>query len=315
MDSRVQDSLNEGGTDLQGSSDNEKPYSQPQLTYSARWTAIVKQLHKPILKFLHFITLRAATNPKITVVSAIVVSSLLLVVGFLTNFNTEYDEEAAFTPRNSLTLEYKTWVDKESGFPPEARYFSMLFHFDGENVLGRKQVQRMFDALDAIRGLEGYEDMCADSDYEDDEGRRTCEIYGAVRFWNLNTEIFQASISTDEQAIAEMSKMNFPDGYPVVENIIFGFPLRDDSDKLTSALSYGMFIFFPDTSRAEAFEEKALDAILSLDDSWRSQSDSVLYVEVYAKRSFPDEFRRAIIVDLPLRKLVAKEYFRNFAVL
>jgi hypothetical protein len=316
MDSPVQDSLNEGGNDSQGSSDNEKPCSQPpRRTYSTRWTAIVKQLHKPILKFLHFITLRAATNPKKTVVSVTVVSSLLVVTGLLTNFNTEYDEEVAWTPRDSLTLEYKTWIDKESGFPAPPRPFSMLFHFDGENVLGQKQVQRMFNALDDIRGLEGYDDMCAESDYEDDEGNRTtCEIYGAVRFWNSTTEIFQASISTDEQAIAEMSKMNFPDGFPVVENKIFGFPQRDDADKLTNALSYGLFILFPDTSRAEAFEEKALDVIISLDNSWRSQSDSVLYVEVYAKRSFPDEFMRAIIVDIPLRKLAANEYFRNVAV-
>jgi hypothetical protein len=253
-------------------------------------------------------------NPKKTVGLGIALSLSLAVVGLLTNFNTEVDVGVLWTPRDSLTYEHKTWIEKESGFPQPPRYFSVLFHFDGENVLGQKEVQRMFDALDAVRGLDGYDEVCADSDYEDDEGRRTCETHGVVRFWNMTTEIFQASVSTDEQAIAQLSESRFPDGLPVIDNKIFGLAQRDDGGQLTSVLSYWLYIFFPDTDRAEEFEEKALDVILSLDDSWRIQSDSVLYMEVIAERSFPDEFRRAIVDDLPLRKLFANVHVRNGAV-
>jgi hypothetical protein len=253
-------------------------------------------------------------NPKKTVGLVTALSIFLAVVGILTNFNTEVSTDVMWTPRDSLTYEHKTWIEKESGFPKPPRYFSLLFHFDGENVLGQKEVQRMFDALDAVRELDGYDEVCADSDYQDDEGRRTCETHGAVRFWNLTTEIFQASVSTDEQAIAQLSESSFPDGLPVIENKIFGLAQRDDAGQLTSVLSFWLYIFFPETDRAEEFEEKALDVILSLDDSWRSQSDSVLYMEVIAERSFPDEFSRAIVADIPLRKLFANVHVRNGAV-
>jgi len=283
-----------------------EPYLIFGKIYSVKSMAIVKRLHKPILSFLRFTTTFSARNPRKTIAGTVCLTLLLLLVGLLTNFFVNVDEKELWTPMDSLPLQHHEWIIKKSGFPADPKLFSLFFHSDGKNVLGEQQMLRMFDALDTVRGVEGYHDLCSKSSYRDHTGLPTCEVVGAVRFWNSSSALFKSQVFTDEQTISSLSHRRFADGMPFNEEDIFGFPQRDQNDQLLNVVSYSMYILFPpgeDVQRAQ-LESEAVDAILALDDSWHDEPSNSLRVEVFADRSFGDEFRRAIVVDLPLGTLV-----------
>lgn len=264
--------------------------------------------HRPVVHILQAITQRAARHPQRTIFLVTLLALVLCGTGLLTNFNIDVDEDTLWTPRNSQAANDKHWLDFKSGFPQEPRWLVLLFHHDGQNVLGQSQVQRMFDVVDAIRSVGGYQEMCAETGHVDNNGDKTCKLEGPVNFWNASTAIFQEQVSSDQEAIEQLSARQFPDLFPVAEEVFFGFPERDEqsSDLLTSAVSYSIFIEIPQVAAAEDVEAKALDAVLAMDDQWRADPDSNLYVEVAAHRSFPDEFTRAIIIDIPLGEFVMR---------
>lgn len=274
-------------------------------TISQKWTRLVRRLHEPVHVFLQFVTRLSARNPRRTVVGMTVLALFLAVVGLSTNFVIDVDEDSLWTPRGSSAERHQKWIKEESGFKLEPRWFVLLFHFDGENVLGQSQVQRMFDVLDGVRSVEGYDEMCQATDYVDVNGVRTCEINGPPQIWNTSTAFFQSNVTSDEEAIQGLSVRFMLDLFPVVEELFYGFPKRDENDLLTSVTSYSIFFHFPQTDLAEDVEEKALDVVLDFQQKWRNDPESNLYVEVAAERSFPDEFTRAIITDIPLGKLQA----------
>jgi hypothetical protein len=213
---------------------------------------------------------------------------LLFVVGLFTNFNVDVDDDAVWTPSGARPVQHSRWIDNESGFPADGRSFVMIFHSDGENVLGQDEVSRVFQAVDAVRSLEGYGTMCADSHYVNDVGTNTCEMSGITAFWNDTASIFDNQVQSDSDAIQALSAEYYPDNTPVAEKNIMGFPERESDGLLASALSYSFKIEFPDTEKAEKFESKALDTIIDLNDAW-TEASTTFRVEIVAARSFEDE--------------------------
>jgi hypothetical protein len=242
----------------------------------------------------------SAVNPKPTIIGAVTFAIGILVLGLFTNFSLDVDEEVLWTPRGSNPVKHMNWIDDESGFPSDSRSFVMVFHQDGETgILGQDQVSRIFTALDAVRTLQDYKKVCSASPGGD------CSISGVSKFWNNTAFIFQSTVTSDEEAIAAMSVLTYPDdNTPVSDNDILGNAVRDETGLLQSAQSYLVVIAFPeddedsDDSPAKDFESGALDAILDLDKQWEADSGNAFRIEVIADRSFPDEFERAVISDM-----------------
>jgi len=181
----------------------------------------------------------------------------------------------------------------------------MVFHQDGsKDILTQPQVERIFEAVDTVRNLPDYDAVCARSP----DG--VCDLHGVTKFWNSTASIFASQVTSDEDAVAAMSALTFPDdSTPVVLTDIMGNAVRDpNSMLLTEAQSYVVTIELPeddedkDETITEDFEKKALDAILALDEKW--QANTAFRVEVIADRSFEDEFERAIVADIPLIPIV-----------
>jgi hypothetical protein len=250
---------------------------------------MVHRIHQPILKALLYITSIAASNPKRTIVAVTTLSVLLLVVGLLTNFEVDADDDNVWTPTDSRPVKHENWIDNESGFPEDGRYFHMMFHSEGGNVLSQGDVKRVFQAFDTVRGLEDYDAICNASIYLDEFGDPACLVEGVTSFWNNSEAIFDSEVQSDSEAILAMSAENYPDGEPVAEKDIMGFPERYVNGTLKSAQSFILRIEFPDNDNSEKFEKKALNAIIDLDDAWQAESNTNLRVEVSADRSFEDE--------------------------
>jgi hypothetical protein len=268
--------------------------------FSQKWTSAINWIRAPILKGIHKITHVSAVNPKSTIIGVVLFAIGIIVLGLLTNFSVDVDEDVLWTPRGSNPVKHMKWIDDDSGFPSDSRSFVMVFHQDGAtDILGQDQVSRIFSALDAVRTLPDYTKVCSASPGGD------CSISGVTKFWNNTAGIFQSTVSSDEEAIAAMSVLKYPDdGTPVSDNDIFGNAVRDAAGLLQSAQMYTVMIEFPEDdedsnkSPAEDFEDDALDAILDLGKQWEAESGNAFRVEVIADRSFPDEFARAIINDM-----------------
>lgn len=192
------------------------------------------------------------------------------------------------------------WINDESGFPLDPRTMLLLFHQDGDrNVLSREFVRQSFEALDTVRNLEEYNEVCE----RGTDG--TCDVEGILKFWNNSLAIFDATVSDDQGVLNTVVQKEFPDGSPVVLDAIIGNAVYD-GDTLIGAQSFSVFVGFPedekDSTESEDFEKKALDAIFEFQE--KLETDAPFRIETIADRSFPDEFERAIINDIPLVPVV-----------
>ena len=107
--------------------------------------------------------------------------------------------------------------------------FVLFFHSDGQDVLGLDQVTKVFEAVDAVRGVDKYDEMCADSLHVDlATNQTTCPISGIVQFWSSDYSIMQQQVSSDEEVIEAMSASSFPDGIPVNFDLVFGKTEREN---------------------------------------------------------------------------------------
>ena len=125
-------------------------------------------------------------------------------------------------------------------------YLVLFFHGKGDNVLGKEQVEGIFQALDTVRNLTDYDKVCSKSSNVDRYGKLTCEISGVTTFWNDTTSIFANQVSSDEQATVQMSATTFPDGTPVTRGDIMGLAQANDQNLLVSAQSYTVVIRLPE---------------------------------------------------------------------
>jgi hypothetical protein len=190
-----------------------------------------------------------------------------------------------------FSLQHFKWIDEKSGYPEEYRSIFMTFHANGGNVLGYNQVDRVFGALDSVRSLPGYDEICAKSRHVDEKTmEHTCEVWGMLEFWNNSAEIFHANVTSDEDTIFALSALKFPNGERVSEDSMFGFPQRDENGLLTSSLMFVISIYMPDIDETEDFEEDVLDLILDgIREEWANEKGNDFQVEIQATRSFEDE--------------------------
>jgi Niemann-Pick C1 protein len=269
---------------------------------SHRWSSTIGYVRHGVVAVLQRMTSYSARNPKRTMVSIVVLSLFLLVVGLFTGFTVDVDEDTLWTPTDSKSVKHNKWILHTAGYPEAPRSFVMLFHRDGADVLtGSSMVDLIFTAIDTVRSTPNYDTVCAASTYVNQRtNQTTCQITGVTNFWLHDTDAFRADVDAGVDIINSISARTFPDGTPVSEQSIFGYPERDvDSDRLTSVVSYMVSINLPETEAAEEFETDALDAIEALEASWKREKVDVV-LEVQAERSFSDEFTRAIVKDIPL---------------
>jgi hypothetical protein len=242
-------------------------------------------MHRPILKGMHAITSTSASYPRRTIGLVIFISVLLFTSGYLTRFDLRADGADDWTPFNSLPAKYAKWIDKESGFPEVARPFFFLLHEQGENILGREAIQRTFDALGAIRSVEGYDAFCQPSFDHNGLNRPACEITSVTAFWNHSVDIFNHQVKSDDDVIQALSALNYPDGTPVSTAFTMGYSSKGEKNlTLYSVISFITRIDFPNNAYVERIERKALNAIFDL-----HESGSSFRLEVQAERSAADE--------------------------
>ena len=244
-----------------------------------------------MLTVLLWISHKSATNPWLTIVLVLLLSIAMAAIGFFTNFTVDHvDEASLWTPVKSRVLKHSNWILNKSRFPKLTQDLFLLIHSDGGNVLGRSEVENVFKALDSVRNLSKYDDVCSKSASEDRYGVLTCPITGDTSFWNDTLSMYSTQVTTDKEAIQQLSALNYPDGVPVNDQIIFGLPKRAKNERLLSAQAYLVVISLPETEEAEDFEEQALNAILALANSWDADPTNSLRLEAKAKRSLSDEY-------------------------
>ena len=252
------------------------------------------------------ITGTAAVHPKKTIAASVLFCIAIFLVGAASNFVLEVEQNTLWTPIGSYADNHDKWLEDESGFPDLPRRFVMIFHQNGEQgVLRAEPVRRVFQALDAIRNVDGYRNVCSREGFfaADD-----CPITGVTKFWNNSAALFESEIGNDDEAaLNALSARTYPDdGTPVSDHEIFGNPVRDNETGLLSgAQTLVLVILLPrddedaDETLSLDFEEFAIDAIQALGDAWEVEPNNPIRVEAIAERSLNDEFARAVLSDIP----------------
>ena len=274
--------------EAQKESDNAETPLQPS-SFSLKWTKTINSIRRPLYDVLHFMTRVSAENPKRTISIITFLSLAVFMVGLGTNFQMDSDEDMLWTPRDSPPVEHREWIDDHSGFPEEPREFFLFFHNDGKNIMNdedlKENLSLVFDALDTVRNITGYNSMCSESPYLDEFGVPECRVLGLTKFWNDDA----TALDKDGDVRRTMSNSVFPDESRVSDESIYGYPERNDAGLLVSAQSFMTLIYFADTDAAEDIEDVAVDKIVALDDAWKSNPNIHLRVEVSAYSSFEDE--------------------------
>lgn len=283
---------------------DETPASK--CNFSERWSQTMACIKAPLLRGEVFISHHAARRPKTCVMAILVASIVLFLVGISTNFETETSNDV-WTPEDSLPVQHNDWIENESGYPDLPRYVLLVLHRDGGNMLGEDGVslaqegaRRMFQAVEAVRNTSGFDELCSKSDYVDiTTNTTTCSVFGITSYWNDNFGTFQTQVSSNDDAIVTMSQDTFPDGRPADRKQIMGYAKFNETDSLSSTLSYVTVVgLTPIEDEAEALERDIIDRLLDLQDYWLATS--AFRLELLTERSFSDEYERSTFADLPL---------------
>ena len=258
-------------------------------SFSLKWTKTINTIRKPLYDVLHSMTRVSAENPKRTISIITLLSLAVFFIGLSTNFQMDSDEDMLWTPRNSPPAKHREWIDDDSGFPEEPREFFLFFHNDGANIVNDEDINDnlslVFEALDTVREIPGYDAMCADSPYLDEDDQPECRVSGLTKFWDHDASV----LVEDDDARKTMSNSVFPDQSRVSDESLYGYPERNEDGLLVSTQSFMILIFFSDTDAAEDIEEVAVDKIVALDDAWKKNPNINLRVEVSAYSSFEEE--------------------------
>ncbi|CAB9501834.1 patched domain containing [Seminavis robusta] len=127
-------------------------------------------------------------------------------------------------------MEWRDDVDK-SGFLPSTRVTTIAIHANGANILGKEPMERVFTALDTVRNISGYKDICADGDYYDTlHDEFTCRIIGATRFWYHDTQLFYEQAKTEDDVIQTLSQTEYPPGIPADHEYVLGTLQRQENN-------------------------------------------------------------------------------------
>jgi Niemann-Pick C1 protein len=247
----------------------------------------------------------------------------MLAIGFVTNFTIETEYEVIYAPYGRRPTEYLDWIYRpDTGFPPASRPFTLLLHNQGSNVITKQGIRQLFQVLEVLNNVEGYNKACARTDYsmEYPNGTKTensCNIIGTTRFWYYDSTLFEEQVETDLQLIQAISNETYPDGVPVNRDFMFGQsewtnPTSNDNT-ITFAKSFQETILFPETPFSVELETKAIESLLALQQQWREDAareeaegleERTMQLEFFTMISYATEFQKAIFKDLPLTVLV-----------
>jgi len=290
------------------------------------WTWLTEHvLHDSIKRAVVYLATRAARYPYTTIASMSFVSVLVLVVGFFTNFELIVDSDAIYTPLNTLAEEHHDWLtlsaDKGGSGFNNIRPVLMILHKEGENVLQRESIAKLFQAVDTVRQTPGYQQLCEQGSHVSYDNQHTCRIFSATRFWNHNETWFDAQIQSDEQLIDILSSTHYQDdSTPVFHEMILGnaewiptsttmYNASSASDatlRLASVQSLFVRIELPDSGpEADDFETRALDNLHMLQQQWQENTNKTieetpLQLDFLSIFAYKIENQRALIQDLPL---------------
>jgi len=252
------------------------------------------------------ISVHAARYPKTYAITVTMISLVLITVGFFTNFNVNTDEQIIYAPFKSRVANHGDWIRNDSGFPGNTRYFTMVLHSDGDNAMSASNVRKNFHILDEVTHVPGYQEMCAQGDYVNFDGEKTCKIMSVTRFFQDDVDTFDEVYEEGgEEAIAQtISAKTYENQAPVDTEAILGNVAYDETTgNISYFQSYRIIFFIPYVEGVKEIEGLILEKVLRLRDDWEAEG-STLKIEVFSQRSYSDEFGRAIGADLPLLPIV-----------
>ncbi|CAB9528936.1 Pick C1-like protein 1 [Seminavis robusta] len=271
------------------------------------WTRMTDSMHHYITRFVVTLAVTAASRPR-TVISAVILMSLALVgTGLFTNFHINVEETEIYAPFNSIPQYHMEWRDDvdKSGFLPSTRVTTIAIHANGANILGKEPMERVFTALDTVRNISGYKDICADGDYYDTlHDEFTCRIIGATRFWYHDTQLFYEQAKTEDDVIQTLSQTEYPPGIPADHEYVLGTLQRQENNghgngTITYVPAYFVYILLSiKEDKTELFELDVVEQLSKLQSAWDKEEGNILQLEFFAERSFSDEFTRAIEEDM-----------------
>lgn len=285
------------------------PESAKPSKFSAAWTNFLVKIRKPISNMVCWMSDTAARHPKMTISIGIVLAFGLAILGVLTNFYLEVDGDVLWTPTPSRVLSHGDWMSQSAGFPPPPRRSLVAVHANGANILAdpREGIQRVFTALETVSSTTGYDDVCKDATVSmpDENGETTCSISSITKYFGYSLDTFNTAVTDGSDLLSLVSQTNYPDGTPVeIKSILGNAQFDSTTNLLTSADTFILSIAFPENDAAFDFEDFMLDNVLALQEQWVNEAGNIYRVEIFAERSFDDEFGRAIVADIPLVPMI-----------
>jgi Niemann-Pick C1 protein len=284
--------------------------------FSERWTKAVIAFHRPIKTLLLAVTHHAARNPKHYLLGIAFFSLSLIVLGFFTNFYIENSEAELWKQKGSRTVVHGRWIDEEwknewqaqgrAYAHVDARKLTTMVHKGGENVVSRVGMLRNFEVVDTIRATPKYKEYCAlyGKIPTGEDTPLVCEISGVSGFWLHNTSLFES----DQEAAEAMSIDSLPGEAKQFADLkqIVGYPVFEQNGTL-SGLSFLTNFVLDGGGAAIQLERDLLKRMLHLRQEWEEDENNPYSLEIISPISFPDEFNRGIVKDIPLVALVFVE--------
>ena len=180
------------------------------------WNQRTNFIKQPIFSALLFCAKVSAVNPIATVIIAIMFALSIFIIGGLSNFKIETSERILFIPVNSVTEKHNELVDADYAQGDPSASVRIIVHANEENVLTLEGMERTFEALDTIRNMTTYQELCVENNL--------CSINSVTNFWSHNYTVFKNEIKTEEQLKTTVSQFQYPDGYLVNRDYIIGNP-------------------------------------------------------------------------------------------
>lgn len=290
------------------------------------WTHMTENvIHKNIRAFNVSMATKAATYPKRCLVLITLFSFGVVITGFLTNFTLIFGHSEIFTPIGSRPRQHAHWIEHDSNFHV-TEDFVFLIHSDGENVLNKEAVRRLFYALDTVFGTTGYDQMCSQSEYLDLENNPACWIWSATNFWTHNITQFELEVKSDDDVARILSGDSFPDGTPVFKEALYGkyesvnetlvyneaanqiFEYQHENDYLVYVPNFFVSIGMPYVDDTWTYQERLLEVFTDMRLKWQQQSPEEnpnnVQIDFFCGYAYELEYARALYRDFPLVPIV-----------
>jgi len=251
-----------------------------------------------LVLMLQKLTNLAALYPKSCIILVISATVGIMLIGLVTNFSLEVGTHALYTPENSKSYWHKEYLDNFSGFPEVPSTLRLLIHSNGDNILSKKGIELVFDAIDVLRNTEHYEDICGahadadavDSNNNDDDDYNTeeedhrdggfvavdnnnnnnnnsntnCRIISVTNFWNDDIQLFKEQVQSDHDVVLAVSAPNYPNGDPVILPTILSKSEKVLNIITSEAQAYTISFESPKTGNNVIFEMAAVQNLLKL---------------------------------------------------